>query len=333
MYDKTTGDSRGFAFVDFDSVESAIQAVKTLETKPLVLQHRSVNVSYTDGFRRRSNESERSRDSNWHQDDQQRKGERWQPRADWFCEMCNATNFARRTVCFQCNTPKSQVKEMAAKGARPDYMSRNGFQEEMGGTKGLSVPRTSLQDNEMGTRRRGHTVDNSSHGVPSQVLVVRMLPPDIEEGELHVAFAEFDGVQDIRLIRDRITNLSRGFGFVEFRDVQTATNALQQCNNLIVQNTRVEVSYARDTLSTRSQHVTEVHPGPRTGSSMVVTALEQAQWSLSQGRGVDVATTDQVNIFCNYRVCNVNTLEMGKIFLMFKDRALLNKCIDTLAFG
>lgn len=79
---------------------------------------------------------------------------------------------------------------------------------------------------------------------PSPVLLVRMLPEDIEEGEvrswlipqlicdcflptasrvceqLHVAFGEFDGVKDIRLIRDRTTSLSRGFGFVEFVDVE-----------------------------------------------------------------------------------------------------------------
>lgn len=89
--------------------------------------------------------------------------------------------------------------------------------------------------------------DESARSVPpSQVLMVRLLPLDIEEGEvcfeatigslfcadgaltllhylylqLQVVFAEFDGVQDIRLIRDRATNLSRGFGFVEFRDIE-----------------------------------------------------------------------------------------------------------------
>jgi RNA recognition motif-containing protein len=29
-----------------------------------------------------------------------------------------------------------------------------------------------------------------------------------------------DGVKDIRLIRDRVTNESRGFGFVEFMDIE-----------------------------------------------------------------------------------------------------------------
>ncbi|CEG45347.1 hypothetical protein L914_18888 [Plasmopara halstedii] len=290
IYDKATGDSRGFAFVDFDSVESATQAMKTFESTPLILQHRNIHVSYSDGYRRRSDESDRLRGPNWHHDDQ-RMGERWQPRTDWFCDNCNVTNFARRTVCFQCSTPKPHLEIPGTAIRQPNINWTNSYDQNAESTS-FSVPRAPLNDSEMGTRRR---FENSRHVVPSQVLVVRMLPPDIEEGELHVAFAEFDGVEDIRLIRDRVTNLSRGFGFVEFRDIQAATNALQQCNNLVVQNTHVEVSYARDTLSTRSQYVAELSAGPRTGSSMVVTALEQAQWSLLQGRGVDVATTDQQN--------------------------------------
>lgn len=37
--------------------------------------------------------------------------------------------------------------------------------------------------------------------------------------QIQVAFAAFDGVKAIRLIRDRMTNQSRGFGFVEFVDL------------------------------------------------------------------------------------------------------------------
>ncbi|KAG6964722.1 hypothetical protein JG687_00005795 [Phytophthora cactorum] len=85
IYDKATGEPRGFAFVDFDSVESAMQAMNAFESRPLVLQHRDVNVSYTDGFRRRSPE-----DSNRPQD--QRQGERWQPRPDWICDEQNSVD-------------------------------------------------------------------------------------------------------------------------------------------------------------------------------------------------------------------------------------------------
>ncbi|ETK74070.1 hypothetical protein F441_19484 [Phytophthora nicotianae CJ01A1] len=281
IYDKATGEPRGFAFVDFDSVESAMQAMNAFESTPLVLEHRAVNVSYTDGFRRRSAD-----DSNRPND--QRQG--WQPRPDWICDGCNVTNFARRTICFQCNAPKTaQTKEIPVTASYRQEQMRNRNDSQYTGESATMISLGAPSRDEMGTHRRG---EHARHVPPSQVLVVRMLPPDIEEGELQVAFAEFDGVQDIRLIRDRATNLSRGFGFVEFRDIEAATSALRQCAGLVVQNTHVEVSYARDTLASRSQYVADLHPGPRTGSSMVVTALEQAQWSLSQGRGAE-ATTDQ----------------------------------------
>jgi len=71
---------------------------------------------------------------------------------------------------------------------------------------------------------------------------------------------------------------------------------------MVVQDTRVEVSYARDTLSKRPRYPADVSQGPRPGSSMAVTALEQAQWSLSQGRGADAASHEQVNACC-FCVC------------------------------
>ncbi|KAI9996556.1 hypothetical protein PInf_014288 [Phytophthora infestans] len=280
IYDKATGESRGFAFVDFDSVESATQAMNAFETRPLVLQHRAVNVGYTDGFCRRSPD-----DSNRPHDQRQ-----WQPRPDWICDECNVTNFGRRTSCFQCNAPKTaQTKEIPVNSVFRQEQMRNRNDSHYGGESANPMASQGAPPrDEMDTHRR--------HTAASRVLVVRMLPPDIEEGELHVAFAEFDGVQDIRLIRDRTTNLSRGFGFVEFRDIDAATTALQKCAGLMVQNAHVEVSYARESLKSRSHNAADLHSGPRTGSSMVVTALEQAQWSLSQGRGADTTTDQQTSV-------------------------------------
>ncbi|KAI9908537.1 hypothetical protein PsorP6_016247 [Peronosclerospora sorghi] len=216
------------------------------------------------------------------------------------------TNFARRTQCFQCNVSKpARAREVAATTApRTETMrSHNGVyhSDEAEKKKRSGNPLITggppPRESEGSGRRRGPSLESTRSVAPSPVLVVRMLPPDIEEGELHVAFAEIDGVQDIRLIRDRVTTLSRGFAFIEFRDIEAATLALKQCEGLIVHQTPVEVSYARDTLSTRSHHATDVLQASRTGASLVVTALEQAQWSLCHGRsGVDVAQTDQTHV-------------------------------------
>ncbi|CAI5710044.1 unnamed protein product [Peronospora farinosa] len=281
IYDKTTGEPRGLAFVDFDSVEKAMEAMRTFELRPLILQNRHVNINYTDGFRR-DVASCRPRDAiGWFRRENQNQGQSRQTRPDWICDECNVINFARRTSCFQCNVPKtSQTKEIPATAAyRADHRRSH----------------DDSQDGEKASRRCGLGLDSTWSVPPSHVLVVRMLPPDIEEGELHVAFAEFDGVQDIRLIRDRATNLSRGFAFVEFRDIETATNALNRSQGLTVQNIRVDLSYARDTLSTRSHHSVDSLEGSRTSSSMAVTALEQAQWLLSLRREADTAAQNDQN--------------------------------------
>ncbi|CAI5735020.1 unnamed protein product [Hyaloperonospora brassicae] len=309
VYDEVSGDSRGFAYVDFESVENAMDAMRAFEVEALVLEDRAVDVKYTDGCRRDADSGRPkgltagSRHQTPHYESQRQEEEEeegsWQPRSDWMCDDCNVTNWARRASCVQCKAPKTartkDVPETAAYRAEHMRGRDNSYGEERSGSS-RSLLGTSSRDSGLALHRREDRANGGLSIPPSRVLVVRMLPPAIEEGELHVAFAEFDGVQDIRLIRDRVTKLSRGFGFIEFRDVEAATNALKKSEGFTVQNNRVEISYARDTLSNRSRYSPYAPQELRTGSSLAVTALEQAQWSLSQGRGADVAQNDQSSV-------------------------------------
>ena len=93
-----------------------------------------------------------------------------------------------------------------------------------------------------------------------------------------------------------------------------------------MQNTRVEISYARDTLSNRSRYSPYVPQESRAGSSLAVTALEQAQWSLSQGRGVDGARNDQVNACCFFLFAKLGDMFVPGVrnkYLIFKVSLLL----------
>ncbi len=62
----------------------------------------------------------------------------------------------------------------------------------------------------------------TQHGAmtPTHILVVRSLPLDATEIDLSNLFAHMDGVREARLIRERGTQISRGFGFVEFASVE-----------------------------------------------------------------------------------------------------------------
>ena len=51
-----------------------------------------------------------------------------------------------------------------------------------------------------------------------------------EEEDLELAFAEFGVVSSVKIIQDRDTGKSRGFGFVEMDDDDEAQNAIDSLN-------------------------------------------------------------------------------------------------------
>lgn len=58
-------------------------------------------------------------------------------------------------------------------------------------------------------------------------LYVGGLPYATTEEELKTAFSEAGTVSSVRIIIDRITNRSRGFGFVEFENDADADKAIE----------------------------------------------------------------------------------------------------------
>ena len=62
-------------------------------------------------------------------------------------------------------------------------------------------------------------------------IYVGNLPFETSEEELQVAFTEHGEVSSARIITDRMTGRSRGFGFVEMPDNSQAEAAIQALNN------------------------------------------------------------------------------------------------------
>lgn len=52
----------------------------------------------------------------------------------------------------------------------------------------------------------------------------------LDEEDLEKAFAEFGSVSSVKIIVDKFTGKSRGFGFVEMDDDNEAKNAIKQLN-------------------------------------------------------------------------------------------------------
>jgi RNA recognition motif-containing protein len=66
-----------------------------------------------------------------------------------------------------------------------------------------------------------------------------------DEG-LREAFAQFGYVEEARVVLDRDTGRSRGFGFVKFAEDEQAKNALDSMNGADLDGRTLRVDYATD---------------------------------------------------------------------------------------
>ena len=80
--------------------------------------------------------------------------------------------------------------------------------------------------------------------MPTSRLYVGNLSWRLDNGGLQQYFAQF-GPSDARVIFDRVTGRSKGFGFVTFPDEATATQAMTQLNNSEMDGRTIRVSYAQ----------------------------------------------------------------------------------------
>jgi RNA recognition motif-containing protein len=76
-------------------------------------------------------------------------------------------------------------------------------------------------------------------------LFVGSLPWALNDQSLEDLFKEFGAVTSAKVIMDRESGRSKGFGFVEFDDDDAAKAAIDKMNNSEVQGRTIVVSVAR----------------------------------------------------------------------------------------
>ncbi len=76
-------------------------------------------------------------------------------------------------------------------------------------------------------------------------IYVGNLAPDTTENELREAFAEHGQVVSAKIIKDRYTFESRGFGFVEIPNKAQATEAIDKLNGTELAGNILRVNEAR----------------------------------------------------------------------------------------
>lgn len=76
-------------------------------------------------------------------------------------------------------------------------------------------------------------------------LYVGSLPFSLTEKELHDLFAAFGQIMSVRIVTDKFTGQSKGFGFVEMSDAQEAQKAIDGLNGKLVNGRTLIVNVAR----------------------------------------------------------------------------------------
>jgi len=77
-------------------------------------------------------------------------------------------------------------------------------------------------------------------------LIVNYLPQTMTQvEEIRSLFSSIGEVESCKLIRDKVTGQSLGYGFVNYHRIEDASKAIQTLNGLRLQNKTIKVSYAR----------------------------------------------------------------------------------------
>ena len=76
-------------------------------------------------------------------------------------------------------------------------------------------------------------------------LYVGNLAKEVTDEDLQAAFAEYGEVTSAKVIKDKFSNLSRGFGFVEMPSNSEADTAIKALNGEQLKGSALQISEAR----------------------------------------------------------------------------------------
>lgn len=98
-----------------------------------------------------------------------------------------------------------------------------------------------------------HTSSTNSHASQGNSLneesktnlIVNYLPQTMTQEEIRSLFSSIGEVESCKLIRDKVTGQSLGYGFVNYHRSEDAEKAINTLNGLRLQNKTIKVSFAR----------------------------------------------------------------------------------------
>uniref|UniRef100_A0AAZ3SNW5 RNA binding motif protein 10 n=1 Tax=Oncorhynchus tshawytscha TaxID=74940 RepID=A0AAZ3SNW5_ONCTS len=194
------------------------------------------------------------------------------PRAneDWLCNKCGVQNFKRREKCFKCGVPKAEaeLKLPQLRELPLGVLQKDGLLP----LPALYQPAVHLS-----------VGDGSSPG-SSLSLILRNLGPHTSLESILSTLAPFATLSpsNVRLIKDKQTQLNRGFAFLQLSTIVEASQLLQILQALqpalSIDGKAIAVEFAKG--SKRDVFLTD---GSRVSAATVAsTAIAAAQWAVTQ---------------------------------------------------
>ena len=75
-------------------------------------------------------------------------------------------------------------------------------------------------------------------------LMVNYIPTTVDAGQLRQLFERFGPIENVKIVCDRETQQSRGYGFVKFASAASAQQAINELNGYNILNKRLKVALA-----------------------------------------------------------------------------------------
>ncbi|XP_067332518.1 ELAV-like protein 3 isoform X4 [Channa argus] len=114
-------------------------------------------------------------------------------------------------------------------------------------TQIISTMETQVSNGPSGTSMPNGPVisTNGSTDDSKTNLIVNYLPQNMTQEEFKSLFGSIGEIESCKLVRDKITGQSLGYGFVNYVDPNDADKAINTLNGLKLQTKTIKVSYAR----------------------------------------------------------------------------------------
>lgn len=117
-------------------------------------------------------------------------------------------------------------------------------------------------------------------------LMINYIPTTIDENQLRQLFEMYGPIESVKIVCDRETRTSKGYGFVKFRYSFSTVHAIQYLNGYPLMNKRLKVSYANQSEAQRnlaSMQSWQTPYGPSVGGAYPQTAVAPPGQAPSNG--------------------------------------------------